>query len=759
MIDEKSSLPQMLIFKKELSAGDLKVSTTLANTKTLGPNVERLCNFVAINRAQKGDEVLKELVLQCFLISPDVRFTRAEQFNENLDVLFGLQIPIRRVQTAIDQLVSEGKVQRRAKTNLTLEPEVHATIDARIKDALALQERVKATWLESIAITHPELDPVQVWDALQAYLSRAFRRHGMQTIALLDTSVDTPEYSDSLRLLLHEAIGEICGKNPQKGIESSIVEFFDTVGTDPDRTSYIVQLADGVFSCYSLTVPPEISSQLRTRLKELTLFLDTNFLFGILDLNDNPLVDVSRELLNVIKEHHLPFKLRYHEATEREMRRTIQGIVNNMKGRRWSQAISRAAAKSNTVSSFERRFHQLNAESPLDVEMFLKPLDHFDVLLKEKGIEIYRASGDRLQQRADLLHEYEGFLAKNDKEKPYEALDHDVTLLDCVHQLRSKARSSLDAKALGVTCDYLFRLFDWKVVRNDDQMACLVLPNQFLQLLRPFIPASADFDRSFAKTFAIPEFRTVSSGATAACSKMLTLLATYKDVNEEIVEAMLVNDILLTKLQQAKNDAEFKRYVESAIIAENNQLLEEKVALEEQIKREKLAQAEREREQENERQKLLAERDQLATKLQAEQNQLAEKEKFDSVRQVEIGEQLKLEQQARESAEKRAAEAEAATVALAAKSERKSDIITVTISLTAFVGFAVIAELLVYRLPWAWLLNHPNSYGIRASVYLTVLLFFIGLLKKSWRKGCWGTGIVAIAAVLLQIIGGPAKKN
>lgn len=732
-----------------------------AISRSFSPAFERLCSFVAVTHLQKGDEVLRQLLLHCFVSLPEERFFAVRQFQKLLDALFGLQFPEDRLQAAIDQLTREEKIFRHPGGHLVVQLEVRSEIKKHIDDAIALQERIKEKWYRVNLAAYPNLDHDQAWSALQNYLSRAFQRHGMQTIALLDGLGNaSDDYSASLRSILSEVLKEHCEEKYRADAEASVKEFLATVGTDQDRTDYIVQLADGAFSYYSLTVPPDVAAQLRDRLSELTLFLDTNFLFGILNLHANPLVDVSHELIKVIKIHKLPFRLRYHEATEREMRRTIQSIGNSLKLRQWSQGISRAAAKSKNLSGLEQRFHERNAEKPITVDMFLKPYEHVDVLLKEEGIEIYRNGRDRLNERADLVHEYADFLNSRGKEKPYGALDHDVTLLDCVRQLRSNARSSLEAKALCITCDYLLSRFDWESSQSNKHLASTVLPNHFLQLLRPFIPGSADFDRSFAETFAIPEFRTVNSGASIACSKMLALLATYKGLREETVASMLANDILLDKLRQVNDDAEFQELVESEVILENSLLLEEMVQLKEQkekLKNEKLVHEEITESLRTQTSVLSTERADLIKTVEIERQANFEAGKgldLERSQRLEIGQRLDEEKAARELAERRAIQAEAA----AKNTEKRADQYAALVGIAFTVALSILFEYLLKQFDWQWILKHQNSYAMRAVIYFAVLMFFFGLFRKSSRKKCWGWSLgLSLLTALLTLLGGPAK--
>jgi hypothetical protein len=553
-------------------------------------------------------------------------------------------------------------------------------------------------------------------------------------------AVGDEDSSSLLKLSLDEVLTDKCETDTQRDdVEGSIHLFVSTVGTDPDRTNFIVQLADGAFSYYSLSAPPEVAARLRSKLKELTLFLDTNFLFGLLGLHVNPFDAVSEELISAIADNKLPFNLRYHEATLLEMRRTIIGITSHLKGRHWPQALSRAAAKATYVSSIERKFHEINGIQTVDPEIFFEPYDHPDVLLRDHGILIFRQSDVRLEERAELINQYKEFLATRHKDKPYEAIDHDMTVLDCVRHQRSKSTSSLDAKALMITCDTILSKFDWQELRSDKHLACTVLPNQFLQLLRPFIPSSPEFDRSFAESFAIAEFRSISISAEA-CSKLLSLLASYKDVKEETVSALLANDLLLENLKKTKDDKQFKVFVDAALMAENATLLEEVVALKEQTEKEKLSRADLE----NERNALLSSHleanlkiDELSTALNTE--------RADSQTSI-----VKLQKET-DKAQRIALEAEQ-------QLDSKARMLSILAASICSGAFIAVSEYLIRQTDWQWLLAHPNSYGLRSLFYLAILSFFLGLFRPGWRTIFWwgSVGVVALLVIVISLLGGPS---
>jgi len=651
------------------------------------------------------------------------------------------------VQSTLDYLIERGEVTKApGSATYSVQASLKQRIEVRIESAKNLESSVKTNWLQQCKEKFTTVDGDLAWTCLQHYLSKLFRRHGLQTVLLLDATADgTDAHAILLRSSLDYALtAASCGGEQRPVVENSIHLFLETVGTDADRTKFIVQLADGAFSYYSLSAPPEVAQRLQDKLKELTLFLDTNFLFGLLGLHVNPLDAVSEELISVIRKNRLPFKLRYHEATLLEMRRTIIGITTDLKGRHWPQALSRAALRSPYVSSIERKFHEKNAVATLDPEAFFQPYEHPDVLLKDHDILIFRQPVDRLLQKNELIHQYEEFLTIRHREKPYEAIDHDMTVLDTVRHQRSKARSTLDAKALMITCDTILSRFDWQELRTDTEMACTALPNQFLQLLRPFVSASSEFDKSFAESFAIAEFRTIGSSARAS-SKLLSLLSTYKDIKEETASALLANELLLEKLKKSKDDRQFKEFVDAALLAENSMLLEEVMASKKQADKERAERQAREAEKkrmEEERDELLLDKEDTERKL------LSVSQELESTKSESAGTFKKM-QESVEEAQKRASVYQSKLDTL-----HSAGSVLAAILLAGL--FVFVSESWLFP-DWQWLMNHPNSYALRASFYLAITSFLVGLFNKSWRAYLWwgSAGFAALLVIVVGLLGGP----
>src|SRR5690606_25736899 len=99
-------------------------------------------------------------------------------------------------------------------TNYVLDPNVKSSLEKRLNEANQLEDRVRITWFDELSVTSPHLSPETMWKALRNYLAKSFRRHGIQAVAYLDPTVESPEeYVNGLNTLLEKAVKETFGRN------------------------------------------------------------------------------------------------------------------------------------------------------------------------------------------------------------------------------------------------------------------------------------------------------------------------------------------------------------------------------------------------------------------------------------------------------------------------------------------------------------------------------------------------------------------
>lgn len=308
----------------------------------------------------------------------------------------------------------------------------------------------------------------------------------------------------------------------------------------------------------------------------------------------------------------------------------------------------------------------------------------------------------------------------------------------------------LDSGAFFLSADYQFYIFDWRRLRKG-KVGTVVLPNQVLQLLRPFIPRSEDFDRRFVETFAIPEVRGLSAGSAAAATKVLGYLNTYRDLDEGTAVRMLTNEVLLGDLKEVEEGSQkFQEMIESALAKDNALLIEERESAAQEAKR--AANEAKEKAAEAHRMSELAGAAEDKVREEVSKRKVAEKE---AAQERLRSEEAIAEEEARRRSVEAAKERELREIKNAYNVVLKSARGT-RVSFGIFVG--IVLALGILFLPsitsWQWLSDHPNRlglYGCALLINAALTWAFIDPARRSTSLSLVGLGALL---VMIQLLGG-----
>lgn len=700
--------------------------------------------MVALSKDGKTEASLDNLVLIVFGIDDNTITLSSKEVIEAIEVYFNLSLNEQFVQSSIDRLVESGKLQNQ-DSSYVVHPKTLSEVRARISETNRIEEAVRNEWLASFKNYAQPILPEwyePLWKCLKIYMAKAFHRHGIETTLLLNPNLEiTNEDRKQLSTYLQEAISEACEQIPSDVAIDVVVSFF-TTSTDL-RTKYVAQLLDATFTYFALTIDRTVSKYLSSQIPNLSLFLDTNFIFGLLDLSSSPLSNVTKELIGIIKAHRLPFRLYYHEKTLEEFSNAIESAGYRLKGRSWSQSLSRAAVRSHQFSGIELRYHEKNALSPLSPDIFISKYEHATELLNGLGLTIYRSSGvnkDLDRQRHEMVAQYDEYIKQNRRRgsKAYEVLNHDMILWQTVEQLRVNGSSVLDARAFMLSIDYYLYSFDWQNLRHKTHVGKVLLPNHFLQILRPFLPNNDDFNKHFVETFAIPEFRATETDYAATTFNILSYLNTYREVEENSALRMLTNTLLRDRLRNVEGDSqEFKELVDNALIEENTQLAQENVSLAEQVE------ATKQIVEQNEA--ILSQKDQNLVELEEKYQKVIELNKRKASEVVELASKLEVEE---DKARSREIELEIAQKGRHRYESFFRATLGFVIASLGFVGIYFLAP------QFPWFNQHPHRNGL----YLATSLIVVGLVwaivdnNRNRRAIALGTIVLGVILELIQIV-------
>jgi len=323
----------------------------------------------------------------------------------------------------------------------------------------------------------------------------------------------------------------------------------------------------------------------------LQLSLDTNFIFGILDLHKNSEDASAREIIDEVRKNRLPFKLYYHPETLAEFKRAFDVKALYVRASKWTRESSRLAIAVDGLSPLEELFHKENLENETDPAIFLDKYNHVDLLLKEFGLHEYvhyettdLEHGEIESNIGDYQQYYDA--TPNRKPKSYSGFKHDIVVLREVRTLNPKKTKFLDSNAFFISSDFVLAKFEKTYFRKNWEINYVVSPSVFLQLIRPFIQNDYASNKRFIDTFSIPDFRSLEIDYSTTRSKTLQILNdSYHDTSFQTKVKILRDQVLLEKLEKVNESHEGQvQIIENQIAIENKILSEQKQQAEESIK-------------------------------------------------------------------------------------------------------------------------------------------------------------------------------
>jgi hypothetical protein len=336
------------------------------------------------------------------------------------------------------------------------------------------------------------------------------------------------------------------------------------------------------------------------------VFVDTNFLFSILGLHENPSNEAADSLMKLLTHlKSVRVELYVFPLTVLEAKKAIERAERNLKNLRFTPRICKAMSKIEIDSIATKLAGEvIKANCEINVVDYFKPyLTNFIEMLKQKGLEVYNVKYDEYLKDNRVLDDMEtersyeigkfGSTAKG-----LETLEHDVVMWHYINDKRPGImESALEAGYWIVTVDFRFIAFDHykrKVLPNSFPVC--VHPTSLIQMLQFWVPRTEDLEKAVLQNLRLPclfhEFDLISEKVTIQILQSLSRYENIDDLSEQTIKSILVNDALRQKIRISQTQEEDINLVREALIEENKRITAEKLQTEEELKKEAIAHTE-----------------------------------------------------------------------------------------------------------------------------------------------------------------------
>lgn len=471
---------------------------------------------------------------------------------------------------------------------------------------------------------------------------------------------------------------------------------------------------------------------------DFMVFVDTNFVYSILGLHDNPSNEAANDLIDLSKSISNDVKLEFYiwPSTLAETQQSLAYHKKRLESAYYPPNVAQAAATSVEISGVYKTFfeqvsksgHKMNA-----ADYFAPYEDGLVQILMGKGVSVFSENRKRVSYDveddidAQLKYEREKYFEKAKSERQ---ITHDVTLWHFVQDQRegNLINSPLEAKYWIVTLDYRLINFDKFKVNKDNLLSLCIHPSQLIQVLRFFVPRSSQFEKTLLGVVKSPtlskEFDTEAERISMRIAQILARYEKIDDIPVDTLKRVLADSALRQCLTAPVSEEEETEAVDSALakqITEQNSIIKQQAV------------------RINELERRANEFDKLAS-------QYVEEEKSHELINSQIEKEKNL-------AQTRVSKLESEVKILRAKESRRKSLSRLLLGF--FIAIGGIGGILILPQYWPWLDQHPSLRGLQFSIFIIIFAFCWGIADSDKERRQLAIIPLLIGAVLVigQILG------
>ena len=638
---------------------------TMSTNGTLLPSeTVALVQHIELNKAGWWDKAIQRLVLAAVWLSDEPPSVKAIQ--TSLESTFKLRVAEPKLESALASLESTQMLLRLPTDTYRIPDEHRAKFEAEITVSEKTERAAKEYFSKLVEELGEDLEAEAVWSSFENdFLGPLIKQVGANAYRLIAGQKMNADKALVDRFLKHY---------PEKAhnqLRTLVTTFLDP--KKPEVCAYISRILHARFCVEARGLPEEVLAKLNASIGKnlrFQMFVDTNFLFSLLELHENPSNAAAQELRELVG--HLKGNLRIEFVitpdTIDEAKRSIAHTKAQLNGMPAGNNFTQAAMQGN-FSGMTIRFltERQNRNGELTAEDWFDPyLKNFVPIARDKGVELFNEKLNGYSTRQDvvddidLVRRYEERLPEN-RRKSYEKVQHDMVLWHFVNDKRpAYVESPADANCWILTVDYRLIGFDeHKQKRSQSRIPLCIHPTSLVQILQFWIPRTKDFEEAVLGSLRLPFlFQDFDIEAERTSLKILKGIGRFEGsegLAQETITQVMLNDGLRSRLQNEQSEDAEVALIRDALVEEM------RIRAEEEETKAKALEAE------------VLKRDSKLATLQA-QNRAIEEEKSKTAKAKEEAEEaarrthasqekelndLKVRLQAMEDAEKVRAEAEA----------------------------------------------------------------------------------------------------
>jgi hypothetical protein len=544
-----------------------------------------LVNYVEINKSGWLDTTLQRLIIGVIWLSGKALTLKeiVDELSENCHVSPG----ILKIKTQIDLLCSSDTLLHLPEGSFKISGKSLNEFETDLEKVEIVTNKAKMKFQELLNVCCPTLNADQTWSIFtEKLLIPLVREMGVRTYELISQAKGDVNSSASYTKFLQHF-----DRTLHEGLRKTVISFLDP--TNRTIREFVLLYLNAYFFVEASNLSKKNLDSLASssaKKQIFTLFLDTNFIFSVIGLDDSTTNEAARSLLELIDKlrNYIDIRLYVLPITIDETKRVLGWHQEYLSKVNFFNNLANVALESD-LDDITRKFltEGVNAGRSINAKDYFTPYTkNLLAILKSKKIELWNDKLDSYTMMQpvidDILNQQqfeERFFPM--KKKSYEQLLHDVVMWHYTADKRKTVvESPLDANYWCVTIDYRLLGYDsFKRKKFVDAVPVCILPTTLLQLLQFWVPRTVGIEEAILGTLRLPFlFHEFDAHTEALTIRILGTLSRFENIGElhpETIKALLLNDALRQKLKLEPDEEKQIAFVKEALVDENKKIDEE----------------------------------------------------------------------------------------------------------------------------------------------------------------------------------------
>lgn len=509
--------------------------------------------------------------------------SRAE-VRDRLNQMLAAPLGQAQVEQTLERLMGQGKIVLTATDRYKLSEETMSLLSQQLDTQETLERNVQDHF-EAVFADLADVHRIEWTDFQSGFLYPLVSELGAHAYELLSgESVEVREAESHMRFLASVPV-VLRGR-----VSSRIRGFLDA--QNPAVRSYVLRLLNTAFLVQATHLSEDTLKFVEKTVGQrvlLNVFVDTNFLFSLIGLHENPADDVVAALHHLIGdlEGRVNVQLYVLPVTLDEARNAVAGYEKRLSRLSMTAEMSHAAMdRQQELSGITMKFIEeaIRSRGRLSAKEYFSPYNkNLLTVARSKGVELYNESTDMLGTDQEVVDDINGQLEferntyEEERRKSYKKIRHDMVLWHFTRRKRRKRlESPIDAEFWAATIDFRLLKFDrYKRGRDTMEPPVCIHPTVLLQLLQLWIPRDQLLETALVSSLQplLPQdFDRDAEAVTIRILKSLSRFENSEALGRDVVARIMVDDAVRSRIQEAGSDEEDNEIVRDALSHDNQRL-------------------------------------------------------------------------------------------------------------------------------------------------------------------------------------------